>query len=66
MPWGQSETQVAELYAEFVKAGRKVAVCPHCAKACGLKGADLPDGAEILTEEGLANLFGGADRILDY
>lgn len=64
--WGAGDATIGGLYREFVTAGGKVLVCPHCAEAAGLKAADLREGAEIATVDQLAKLFLDADKVIDY
>jgi predicted peroxiredoxin len=66
MRWGPSQTTLAEYYAKFTAAGGKVVVCPHCATAAGLNSQSVRKGAEIGTEEQLAQIFLAADKIMDY
>ena len=64
--WGTSPVLLGALFQDFVKSGGKVVVCPHCAKAAGIKPENLRRGATIATEKGLANLLINADKIMDY
>ena len=64
LKWGMSKTNMRSLYHQFVKAGGKILVCPHCAKAAGVK--DLREGATIATESQVAELFSNASRVIDY
>ena len=63
--WGTSG-EIAGYYDAFIKAGGKIVVCPHCAKAAGLEDTALRSGAQIVTEEALATTLLAADKILDY
>lgn len=65
LQWGTSG-EISGHYDAFIKAGGKVVVCPHCAKAAGLDDTALRSGAQIVTEEDLANTLLAADKILDY
>ncbi|QDV26481.1 DsrE family protein [Aureliella helgolandensis] len=64
--WGPSPTKLGDLFDAFVKSGGKVAVCPHCAKAAGIAATHVRPGARIATEDELAALLIGADKIMDY
>jgi hypothetical protein len=61
--WGSGET-VSDLYDAFIDAGGNVVVCPHCAKAAGVK--DLRKGAITGDKKNLSRIFIEADKILDY
>jgi predicted peroxiredoxin len=63
--WG-TEIPMSTHYEAFIKSGGRAVVCPHCAHAAGLTEKDLRAGARIATEEELAQLILGADKILDY
>lgn len=63
--WGETKP-IAELYEDFVAAGGKILVCPHCAAAAGIEASSLRKGAELGTEASIAELLGGAAKILDY
>ena len=64
--WGSNKSSLKSLYLVYVKAGGKVLVCPHCAKAQGLTRKSLRAGAKIAAPEQLATLLLEADKILDY
>jgi predicted peroxiredoxin len=63
--WGTSDA-ISGYYDAFVKAGGKIMVCPHCAKAAGVDEKTLRPGAQIVKEEELASALLAADKILDY
>lgn len=63
LKWGSGES-VKDLYNNYVDAGGKVLVCPHCAKAAGVE--DLRKGAVIANNESLAKAISQADKVLDY
>jgi len=63
--WGHGQ-KIAEQYRDFVAAGGKVLVCPHCAQSVGLDSAALRKGAHIVTPQELAKALASAQSILDY
>ena len=65
LSWGSGKS-IEELYNQFIDAGGKVLVCPHCAKAAGIK--ELRKGATIasMEEKTMYKAFTSADKILDY
>ena len=65
LTWGSGMT-IKELYDQFIDAGGKVLVCPHCAEAAGIK--ELRKGATIasMEEKTMYKAFTRADKILDY
>ncbi|QDT92480.1 DsrE family protein [Gimesia algae] len=66
MCWGPSPTPLGAVFDDFIKSGGKVVVCPHCAKAAGIKSDHLRQGTTIGTEEELARLLISTDKIMDY
>lgn len=64
--WGMPSHNFAEMYRGFVNAGGKVVLCPMCAKAAGITGKDLREGAVIGTADGITNLLLMADKVIDY
>jgi predicted peroxiredoxin len=66
--WGMAHAPLSQHYDEFVKAGGKIILCPHCAMAAGIGAGDLRDGAVIGDEnkQDIPNLLLKADKILDY
>ncbi len=65
LQWGESPS-IARRYAAFVKAGGKVLLCSHCAKAAGIEAADLREGARLGTDESVAEAFMSAAKVIDY
>jgi predicted peroxiredoxin len=63
--WGYGGT-VAEAYDAFVKAGGKIRVCHHCARAAGIDEKSLRPNTQMAEEGGLADLIIAADKVLDY
>jgi len=57
--------RLSDLYDGFVKSGGKTTVCPHCAKAAGIKTDHVRLGARIATEDELAAKLVNADKIMD-
>jgi predicted peroxiredoxin len=47
------EPPIRQQLAELIRKGAKVYVCPFCAKAAGLREADLAEGVEMATREKL-------------
>jgi len=68
LSWGQGHgLTFANLYDDFVKAGGKVLVCPHCAQAVGLTEKELRPGVKIAKDANeVADLLLSASKILDY
>ena len=64
--WGPSNKPISVYYEAFVKAGGKILVCPHCAKAAGMDTDQLRQGARVATEGEVVDLLLAADKILDY
>lgn len=60
--WGKGDPISSEL-EEFVKAGGKMMLCPHCAEHNGITPATLRPGASIGP---IGELILAADKILDY
>ncbi len=63
--WGSGEPY-SYYYEGFVKAGGKILVCPHCAKAAGVTPDQLRDGAKIAEFGEVTDAILAADKILDY
>ncbi|MDW3094614.1 MAG: DsrE family protein [Gammaproteobacteria bacterium] len=63
LTWGNGDS-VMSLYNQFITAGGKVLVCPHCAKAAGV--SDIRDGAKLANSDSLLKVMVDADKILDY
>ncbi len=66
MTWGSNSTTLAKYYDEFVTAGGKVLLCPHCAHSAHIGDMSLKQHAEIGTEQDLGKMLLAADKILDY
>lgn len=66
MRWGRSDTTLQQLYDQFVKAGGKAIVCPHCAHHAGIADESLRDGMVIATEEQIADAMLAASKVIDY
>lgn len=64
--WGPGHKGLNEYYEGFVASGGKVLVCPHCAAAAGIESDSLREGAQIASENQLAEMLAAADKILDY
>ncbi|HKK52222.1 MAG TPA: DsrE family protein [Myxococcota bacterium] len=64
--WGKGSDSVRTMLAELVKAGGRVGLCPHCAMAAGIEEDDLVEGALILSDDEVAELFLNAERVIDY
>ncbi len=64
--WGQKAEPVADILADFVKAGGRVLLCPHCAEMAGIVKDDLVEGARIAIADEVAELFLSADKVIDY
>jgi len=65
LTWGDSGGTSAAM-AEFVQAGGKVVVCPHCASLAGIEAANIRPGARLATHEEIATLFLSADKVVDF
>ena len=64
--WGKDSPPLAEHYDAFQKAGGKVVVCPHCAKAARITDPGLRRNAQIGTRSGMGKLLIDADKVIDY
>jgi sulfur relay (sulfurtransferase) complex TusBCD TusD component (DsrE family) len=60
------DTDTGELMTEFVAAGGRVVICPHCAAQGGVAPSDLRDGMEMGTPASIAALFMAADLVIDF
>ncbi len=65
LTWGDSGP-VSKALIDFMAAGGKVMVCPHCAELAGMKAADLRPGVQMGTHEGVAQLMLAADKVIDF
>ena len=66
LSWGKKADPVAALLADFVEAGGRVLLCPHCAEMAGIEADDLVEGARLASEADVAQLFMAADKVIDY
>lgn len=57
---------LGDVFSEFVQAGGKIVLCPHCSKMCGVQDGNVVPGAKIGAEGELVKLIYGADKVLDY
>lgn len=64
--WGASDTPLSEYYDNFINAGGKLILCPHCAQAAHLGDGGLKRNAEIGTMPILGKLLIDADKVMDY
>ena len=64
--WGPSTTPLSKVLRAYFKVGGKLLVCPHCAKAAGIKPGDLRKGAKIGTMKDITSAMLSADKILSY
>lgn len=64
--WGESDTTLGQLFDQFVKAGGKVVVCPHCAHHVEVTDANVREGIAIGTEEQIAKAMLEASKVIDY
>lgn len=64
--WGTAHAPLAKYFGEFVDAGGKITLCPHCAAAAGIGEDHLREGASIGTDAQIAMQLIHADKILDY
>ena len=65
LTWGDSGGTSAAM-AEFVQAGGKVVVCPHCASLAGIEADNIRPGARLATHEEVATIFLSADKVIDF
>ena len=64
--WGEDSPPLSEHYDNFVKAGGRLVLCPHCAKSARIGDGALKRNAEIATMPSLGKLLIDADKIMDY
>jgi predicted peroxiredoxin len=64
--WGKRADPVVEILSDFMKAGGRVVLCPHCAQMAGIDDDDLLEGARIASDADVAELFLAADKVIDY
>ena len=65
LTWGDSGGTSAAM-AEFVQAGGKVVVCPHCASLAGIEADNIRPGARLATHEEVATIFLSANKVIDF
>ena len=65
LTWGDSGGTSAAM-AEFVQAGGKVVVCPHCASLAGMEATNIRPGARLATHEEVATIFLSANKVIDF
>ena len=65
MPTAKPMT-LGNAFADFVRAGGKVVLCPHCSKVCGVQDGNVDPGVRIGAEGELVKLVYAADKVLDY
>ena len=66
LKWGTGRKDLLDLFEGFVQKGGKIVICPHCAKAAGVKQENLRSGAIFGNEAIMADLFLRADKVIDY
>lgn len=65
LTWGDSGG-TATAMTEFVQAGGKVLLCPHCASLAGMEVADIRPGSRMATHEDVSAIFLDADKVIDF
>jgi sulfur relay (sulfurtransferase) complex TusBCD TusD component (DsrE family) len=65
LTWGDSGGSSAAM-TEFVQAGGKVVLCPHCASLAGIEATHVRAGARIATHDEVAAIFLAADKVVDF
>lgn len=66
LKWGISRKDLLGLFEGFVQKGGRIVICPHCARAAGVKQENLRSGAIFGNETIMADLFLHADKVIDY
>jgi predicted peroxiredoxin len=66
LSWGADAPTLGELYEQFTGAGGRALICPHCAKSARIGEMSLKRHAAIASEQDLAEMFAGADKVIDY
>lgn len=64
--WGKKSDPVVAILVDFMKAGGRVLLCPHCAEMAGVEDDDLFEGARIASQAEVADVFLAADKVIDY
>ena len=65
LTWGDSGGTAAAM-ADFVKAGGKILVCPHCAHLAGIEKANVRPGSSLATQDEVTKLFLAATKVIDF
>ena len=60
LTWGEDSPPLADHYNNFIEAGGKVVLCPHCAKSARIGDGALKRHAEIATMPSLGKLLTSA------
>lgn len=63
---GQKARTLGTTMSEFLQAGGRVVLCPHCSMTCGVVAGNVLPGVRIGADGQLVNLVFEADKILDY
>ncbi len=66
LTWGIDSPPLSEHYDNFINAGGKLVLCPHCAKSARIGDGALKRNAEVATLPSLGMLLMEADKIMDY
>jgi predicted peroxiredoxin len=66
LTWGTDSPPLSEHYDNFINAGGKLVLCPHCAKSARIGDGALKRNAELATMPSLGKLLMEADKIVDY
>lgn len=66
LTWGTDSPPLSEHYDNFINAGGKIVLCPHCAKSARIGDGALKRNAELATMPSLGKLLMEADKIIDY
>lgn len=64
--WGTMESSLSDMLDAYAKAGGKILVCPHCAKAAGIDAKQLAHGARLASADQVGDLFSAAGKVIDY
>lgn len=65
LTWGDSGP-ISKAMSDFVDAGGKVVVCPHCGELAGMTAANLRPGASWASHHDVAALMIEADKVIDF
>ncbi len=65
LTWGDSGP-ISKAMSDFVAAGGKVVVCPHCAELAGMTASNLRPGATLASHQDVASLMIDADKVIDF